>query len=133
MRPMADRQDPTRRRSRPTPPDALMPGAWLAIKLGIEPRFLDARRRAGELLAVPSERGGDHLYPLWQLGPDGRVLPAVSRALAAAREAGLSGDELYTLLRRRHMTGGGRLLDALREGREGPALEAIRAAAAARR
>jgi hypothetical protein len=126
---MAETLDPTRRRVRPTPPGALLRGSWLAIKLGVEPRVLDARRRAGELLAVPEEHGDDHLYPMWQFGPDGRVLPAAARALAAARAAGLDQDELYALLRRRHMTGGGRLLDALREGREEPVLEAIRASA----
>ena len=125
---MAETLDPTRRRNRPTPFGAVLPGSWLAIKLGVEPRRLDARRRAGELLAVPGADGDDHLYPMWQFGPDGRVLPAVTHVLAAARVAGLDEEALYALLRRRHMTGGGRLLDALREGREGPVLEAIRAA-----
>ena len=62
---------------------------------------------------------------MWQFGPDGSVLPAVPRVIAAARAAGLSGEELYALLGRRHMTGGGRLLDALREGRVEPVLTAI--------
>jgi len=124
---MPETMDPTRRRVRPTPPGALLRGSWLAIKLGVEPRVLDARRRAGELLAVPEEHGDDHLYPMWQFAPDGAVLPAVTHVLAAARAAGLTAEELYALLRRRHMTGGGRLLDALREGRVEPVLSAIRA------
>lgn len=106
----------------------MLRGAWLAIKLGVEPRTLDARRRAGELLAIPEEGGDDHLYPMWQFGPDGQPLPAVTRVLASARAAGLDEEGLYALLRRRHMTGGGRLLDALREGRAEPVLQAIRAA-----
>ena len=126
---MAETLDPTRRRNRPTPVGAVLPGSWLAIKLGVEPRRLEARRRAGELLAVPGADGDDHLYPMWQFGPDGRVLPAVTHVLAAARPAGLGAEDLSALLRRRHMTGGGRLLDALREGREGPVLAAINGAA----
>lgn len=129
MTSMAETVDPTLRRVRPTPAGALLRGAWLAIKLGTDPRTLDAQRRAGELLAIPAEDGDDHLYPMWQFGPDGRVLPAVTQVLTAARAAGFDGEELYALLRRRHMTGGGRLLDALREGREAPVLEAIRTSA----
>jgi len=126
---MPETMDPTRRRVRPTPPGALLRGSWLAIKLGVEPRVLDARRRAGELLAVRDEHVDDHLYPMWQFAPDGTVLPAVTRVLAVARAAGLSDDELYRLLGRRHMTGGGRLLDTLREGRVEPVLAAINGAA----
>ncbi|HET9545479.1 MAG TPA: hypothetical protein VFO88_07865 [Gaiellaceae bacterium] len=126
---MAETLDPTRRRVRPTPPGALLRGSWLAIKLGVEPRVLDARRRAGELLAVPEEHGDDHLYPMWQFAPDGTVLPAVTHVLSVARAAGVSEEELYALLGRRHMTGGGRLLDALREGRVEPVLTAINGAA----
>ena len=125
---MAETLDPTRRRVRPTPPGALLHGSWLAIKLGVEPRVLDARRRAGELLAVPEEHGDDHLYPMWQFAPDGTVLPAVTHVRSVARAAGVSDEELYALLGRRHMTGGGRLLDALREGRVEPVLTAINGA-----
>jgi hypothetical protein len=106
----------------------MISGAWLAIKLGVEPRALDARRRAGELLAVPDESRTDFLYPVWQLGPDGRPLPAVARVVRAAREAGLHDAELVDLLERRDgMTaGGGRLLDALREGRDDRIVDVIR-------
>ena len=105
-------------------------GAWLAMKLGIEPRLLDVRRRAGELLGVQAVKGGDYVYPAWQFGPDGRARPEVARAIRAAREAGLRDDELYELLLRRDgLTGGGRLADALREGRADHVLAAIAAAA----
>jgi hypothetical protein len=116
----------------PTP--SYISGAWLAVKLGLEPRALDARRRAGELLAVPTpEKGTEFLYPVWQFDPDGRPLPAIGRLVAAARAAGLSDVELHDVLQRRDgMTGAGRLLDQVRAGREERALDVIRSAARAR-
>jgi hypothetical protein len=103
-------------------------GAWLAVKLGIEPRALDAQRRAGELLAVPDEDGTDFLYPVWQFDEDGRPIAAVARVVRAARDAGLRDEELVDLLQRRDgMTGGDRrLIDVLREGREDRLLDVIR-------
>lgn len=104
-------------------------GAWLAMKLGIEPRELDVRRRAGELLGVPVGRGLEYLYPAWQFDASGRPLPVVARVIAAAREAGLSDAELGELLQRRDgMTGTTRLLDALREGREEHVISSVRRA-----
>jgi hypothetical protein len=109
---------------------ASYPGSWLATRLGIDPRELDIRRRAGELIAVRSADWRDYVYPAWQLDEDYRPLPAVAGIVRAARAAGLSDDALYHLLLRRDgMTGGGRLVDRLREGREDSVLEAIRAAA----
>jgi len=112
----------------PTP--SYISGAWLAIKLGVDPRALDARRRAGELLAVPApEKGGDFLYPMWQFDDAGQPLPAIARLVEAARAASLSDVELHDLLHRRDgMTGSGRLLDHVREGRDERVLEAIRSA-----
>jgi hypothetical protein len=117
---------------RPSP--SYISGAWLAVKLGLEPRALDARRRAGELLAVPTpEKGADFLYPVWQFDPDGRPLPAVGRLVSAARAAGLDDAELHDLLQRRDgMTGTGRLLDQVRAGREERALDVIRSTARGR-
>src|SRR5829696_10288282 len=91
-------------------------GAWLAMKLGVEPRRLDVRRRAGELLGV---RAGsdDYLYPTFQFDAGGRTLPGVARVIETARAGGLDDEELYALLLRRDgMTGGTRLSDALRAG-----------------
>jgi hypothetical protein len=108
-------------------------GAWLAMKLGVEPRLLDVRRRSGELLGVQAVKGGDYVYPIWQFAPDGRPRPEVARVIRAAREAGLRDDELHELLQRRDgMTGRGRLADALREGRADHVLQAIAAAARGR-
>jgi hypothetical protein len=129
---VASDETTTRRRRERRRHDAYT-GGWLAIKLGLEPRALDMQRRAGDLLAVPDANGTDFLYPVWQFDADGRPLPAVARTVRAAREAGLSDEQLAELLERRDgMTGGGRrLLDALREGREDRVLEVIRRARAA--
>ena len=105
-------------------------GSWLATRLGIGPRELDIRRRAGDFIGIRTENGRDYLYPAWQLDEDLQPLPEVGRVVRAAREAGLSDDALYRLLLRRDgMTGGGRLVDSLRAGHEEHVLDAIRAAA----
>ncbi len=110
-------------------PTTTYTGAWLAMKLGVEPRAIDARRRAGELLGIAAEPGGDFLYPVWQFDDAGEPLPDIARIVAAARQAGLDDERLYHLLQRRDgMTGSGRLLDAVREGRPERVLDAIRAA-----
>jgi hypothetical protein len=97
------------------------------VKLGVEPREVDVRRRSGELHGVPVGKGTDYLYPSWQLDADGRPLPAVARIVAAARQVGLGPAELNDLLERRDgMTGSTRLLDALRDGREEHVLAVIR-------
>lgn len=108
-------------------------GAWLAMKLGVGPRALDLRRREGELLGVPAEDGTDYVYPAWQFDVTGRPLPSIAKMIRAARAAGLSDSELHDLLLRRDgMTGEGRILDAVKAGREDRALDAIRAASARR-
>lgn len=100
------------------------------MKLGVEPRAIDIRRRSGELLGVQPEKGGDFIYPTWQFDDAGDPLPGVARVIRAAREAGLADGALYDLLQRRDgMTGSGRLLDSVREGREERAVEAIRSLA----
>ncbi len=103
-------------------------GSWLSVKLGIEPRELDVRRRAGELLGVRSKDGRDFLYPAWQFDAMGRPFVAVGRVVAAARAAGLRDDELADLLERRDgMTSTRRLWEYVRAGREERVLEVIRA------
>lgn len=103
-------------------------GAWLAMKLGVEPRVIDARRRAGEILGIPAEQGDDFLYPSWQFDETGEPIPGIERVVQAGRQAGLDDRGLHDLLQRRDgLMGSGRLLDSLREGRTERALEAIRA------
>ena len=104
-------------------------GSWLSSRLGIGTQRLNAMRRAGVLLGVPRPRGQDYLYPAWQFGPDGKPLPVVARLVAAAREAGLSDERLYTVLTSRAgISGRERLVDALRDGREEYVLSVVRAA-----
>jgi hypothetical protein len=110
--------------------DAAYTGAWLSSRLGLEPRKLDVRRRSWELLAVPAdEDASDWLYPSWQFDREFRTLPAVGRVLGAARDAGLSAQELDAILQRRDgLTGTHRLVDSLVEGREEHVLAVIRTA-----
>ena len=119
-------------RMRPVPArsDTVHTGAWLASRLGLEPRKLDVRRRAGELLAVPAgDDPDDWVYPSWQFDRAYQPLPAVTRVLRAAREAGLSAQELDAILQRRDgLTSTHRLVDSLVEGREDHVLEAVRSA-----
>jgi hypothetical protein len=110
--------------------EATLPAAWLAVRLGLEPRIIESRRRAGELLGVRSPDGSDYLYPLWQFDAEGQPSPAVARVVQEARRYGLDDEALYDLLRRRQgMRGGERLVDVLRAGREDRVLELVRAAA----
>lgn len=108
---------------------ATFTGAWLAMRLGVEPRILDVRRRSGELLGVPAKDGADYVYPAWQFDETGQPLPGIARVIAAGRQAGLDDRELHELLLRRDgMTGDRQLFDYVRDGREERALEAIRSA-----
>ena len=104
-------------------------GSWLASRLGIEPRRLDAMRRGGELVGIRVPGTTEYLYPAWQIGPDGKPHPALGRLLAEARAAGIDENRLDALLNSRLGIGGRRrLADDLREGREEHVLASIRAA-----
>jgi hypothetical protein len=110
------------------PPDSLS-ASWLAVRLGIEPRKIEAMRRAGELIAYRPEGAAEYYYPVWQFDDDWRPLPIVPRLVGAAREAGLSDNRLYELLNARSgMAGDRKLADALRESRADHVLNAIRSA-----
>jgi hypothetical protein len=104
-------------------------GSWLSTRLGVGTHRLDAMRRAGELLGVRRPGGYDYLYPAWQFAPDGRPRPVIRELVAAARAAGMSDERLYEVLAgRTGISGGGRLADALREGRDDYVLSVVRAA-----
>jgi hypothetical protein len=102
--------------------------AWLAARMGVDPARLDARRRAGELIAIRAPGSLEWRYPAWQF-EHGRARPGVSRIVATAREAGVDDERLYDLmttplgLRRGD---GRRLCDLLAEGRVDEVVAAIR-------
>lgn len=105
-------------------------GSWLSTRLGVGTHRLDAMRRAGELLGVRRPGGQDYLYPGWQFGPDGKPLPGVARVVAASRGAGLSDERLYEILAARTgISGGERLAEALRRGRDDYVVSVIRSSA----
>jgi hypothetical protein len=92
---------------------------------------IEARRRAGELLACRASATGEYLYPAWQFGQDREVLPQVELVLAHARERHMGGDELVRLLGRRvGLTSRRRLLELLLAGETAPVIAAIDEAAA---
>jgi hypothetical protein len=103
--------------------------SWLAARLGADPARVDARRRAGELFAVPLDGGLEHLYPAWQFDAEGTPLPVVEHLLAAARIEGVDAAALDAFLNRRAGTGGPRMWELLREGREDFVLASLRSAA----
>jgi hypothetical protein len=103
--------------------------SWLAARLGADPAWIDARRRSGELFAVPTDGGCEHLFPAWQFDADGNPLPAVERLLAAARSARMDPAALDAFLNRRAGTGGPRMWELVRDGREDFVIASLRSAA----
>ena len=104
---------------------------WLAARLGVGPERLNAMRRAGEILGVRRPGASDYSFPAWQWDEGCKPLPLVPRLIQTARQAGMSDERLDALLTSKTgLTGSGRLVDALREGRDEYVLDAVRAAAA---
>ena len=92
-------------------------GSWLSATLGLDPIALEARRRAGELIAYRPKGEREWVYPAWQFAPGGQVRPEVQEVLARAREAGVSSDGVFELLASRvGMTDDRRLADLLLAG-----------------
>jgi hypothetical protein len=89
--------------------------SWLGARTGLDPGRLEALRRQGRLLGVPSANGYD--YPAWQFGADGQPLPALAHVLAASRSVGMSDERVAELLNTRAGLGSDRRVgDALRDG-----------------
>jgi hypothetical protein len=104
-------------------------GSWLAARTALEPRRIEAMRRAGELIGVRPPGSSEHYYPLWQFDEDWRPLPAVQRITRAGRERGLDENRLYEVLSARLGIGGDqRLASALRADSIESVLTAIRSA-----
>lgn len=103
--------------------------SWLAERTALEPRRIEAMRRAGELIGVRPPGSWEHYYPVWQFDEDWQPLPAVRRITQAARERGLDESRLYVVLSARLGLGGEqRLGSALRSGNVERVLTAIRSA-----
>ena len=103
--------------------------SWLGARLGRDPQALDAARREGRLLGVRTENG--YVFPAWQFGRDGNVLPALPRVISASRAVGLSDERLASLLQARSGLGSGRVLaDSLRDGNVEHVLTVVHSAAA---
>ncbi len=102
--------------------------SWLAARMGVQPAHVESLRRSGELLAV-RRADGQHVYPAWQFGRDGRPLDALPRIIGAARRAGVADERVHEILSSRiGLTGDRRLLDELRDGHEDEVLRAIASA-----
>jgi hypothetical protein len=107
--------------------DESLSGSWLSTRLGVGTHRLDAMRRAGELLGVRRPGGHDFLYPGWQFAPDGTPRPVIQQLVKTARGAGMSDERLYEVLAARTgISGGARLADSLRDGRDDYVLSVIR-------
>lgn len=95
--------------------------------MAVEPTWIDAMRRAGELIAVRESGSIEWRYPAWQFA-DGKPRPGIARVVAAAREQGLDEARLYDVLTTPLglRDGGRRLVDLLLEGREDEVVAAVR-------
>ena len=108
--------------------DAL-PATWLAARMAVDPAYIDAMRRAGDLIAVRAPGSSEWRYPAWQF-EHGKPRGGVARIVAAARSRGIDDAQLYQLLTAPLglRESGRRLVDLLQEGRDDEVVAAIRAA-----
>ena len=100
--------------------------SWLSTSLGVDVAHIEARRRAGELIAVRPEGSDEWLYPAWQFEA-GRPRAAVPRIVAAGRSMGLDERRLYDVMTMRLGLGGSETLaDMLVRGEDDRVVAAVR-------
>jgi len=73
--------------------------------------------------------GTDYVYPAWQFGADGEPIPALERILAAATSVGMDARALDSFMNRRVGTGGPKMWELARAGRDDYVISSLRSAA----
>ena len=74
-----------------------LPATWLAVRMAVDPAYIDAMRRAGELIAVRKPGSSEWRYPAWQFD-HGAPRTSVARIVATARSRGIDDARLYDVL-----------------------------------
>jgi len=107
-----------------------LPATWLAARMAVDPAYVDALRRAGELIAVRAPGSSEWRYPAWQFD-HGTPRRSIPRIVATARSRGLDDAELYDILTAPlGLRDNGRsLVSLLQEGRDDEVVAAVRSAA----
>ena len=107
-----------------------LPATWLAARLAVDPAYIDAMRRAGELIAVRAAESSEWRYPAWQFD-HGTPRSCIARIVATARSRGLDEAQLYEVLTAPLglRTSDRTLVDLLHEGRDDEVVAAVRSAA----
>ncbi len=98
--------------------------AKLAKLLGVTPQAVDERRKRVRLLALDRGKHG-FMYPVWQVGEDGRTLPGLEKVMAALHGHDPWGKLVFFLTKDPRLKGK-RPLDALRIGQLNPVLLAAK-------
>jgi len=102
-----------------------------AKQLPVSRQRLNQLRGEGKILGIKLPMHREYVYPPWQFGRAGRLLPIIPRLLDAAREGGLDGLDLHLFVTSNRIKGERPLIDHLRTGNdedERYVLEAVRAA-----
>jgi len=106
-----------------------LPATWLAARMAVDPAYIDAMRRAGELIAVRKPGSSEWRYPAWQF-EQGAPRRSVARIVATARSNGIDDTKLFDVLTAPlGLRDQGRsLVDLMHEGRDDEVVAAVRSA-----